>query len=347
MIRSLLALLFVLCSCITAFAQPNLRRQTLPAPFSSYSMYVCDTTGVRTGTPGTAQVWNYASLIRRGTDTTFTIYTDKTALPSPVRERFPNAEVVVIDDTTTSIYRTVNNTWRLEGWITPTTEMLVGVDPYDVRPSEIVFNDPKFDIFNGSIQSPFPTPGAKNVTGSHFYVYDGFGQLVLPDFTYNNVARTTQRDTMSAEVTIGPQKAFVKTISRKTSWQEVTSNIPLFIIDESTVQVFNANNVSLFGPFTFKTVRYRRAGQTTDVHEDPSQSLLVAPSPSTGDVVTVMGLQTDPRNIIVINSIGEQISCPTGQTDAGIKIDVRELAKGSYTVLVLEGQRMRTASFAK
>lgn len=310
-------------------------------------MYVCDTTGVRTGSPGTAQIWNYASLVRRGSDTSLTIYTDKTFLKSPVREKFPNAEVVVVDDTTTSIYRTVNNTWRLEGWITPTTEMLVGVDPYDVRPSEIVFNDPKFDIFNGTIQSPFPTPGTKNITGSHAYVYDGFGQLVLPDFTYNNVARTTQRDTMSTEIAIGPQKGYVKSISRKTSWQEVSSNIPLFIIDESTIQVFNASNVSLFGPFTFKTVRYRRYGQTTGVNDDPSQSLLVAPCPASGDHVTVMGLAVDPSSIIVINAIGEQIACPTSQTDAGIKIDVRELAKGSYTVLVLEGQMMRTAGFVR
>ena len=345
--RSLLALVLTLCSCLTVMAQPNLRKQTLPAPFSSYSMYVCDTTGIRAGSSGTGQVWNYSSLVRRGADTTFTIYADKSALKSPTREKFPNAEVVVIDDTTTSVYRTVNNVWRLDGWITPTTEMLVGVDPYDVRPSEIVFTNPSFDIFNGTIQSPFPTPGTKNVTGSHVYVYDGYGQLVLPDFTYNNVARVSQRDTMSVEVSIGPQKAFVKTISRKTSWQELTSNIPLFIIDESTVQVFNAANMSLFGPFTFKTVRYRRYGQTTDVNEDPSQSLVVAPSPSAGDYVTVMALQADPHNIIVINTIGEQISCPTTQTNTGIEIDVRELAKGSYSVLVLEGQRMRTVRFVR
>jgi hypothetical protein len=343
--RSLLAFIFVLCSCLSALAQPNLRKQTLPAPFSSFSMYVCDTTGVRTGSPGTAQIWNYASLVKRGNDTTFTIYTDKSVLKDPAK--FPNGEVVVIDDTTTSIYRTINNQWRLEGWITPTTEMVVGVDPYDVRPSEIVFNDPKFDIFNGTVQSPFPTPGAKNVTGAHAYVYDGFGQLVLPDFTYNNVARTTQRDTLSVEVTIGPQKAVVKTISRKTSWQEVSSNIPLFIIDESTIQVFNANNVSLFGPFSFKTVRYRRHGQTTDVQEDPSHSLLVAPCPSSGDQVTIMGLIADPRTVLVINAIGEQMVCPTSQTEQGVKIDIRDLSKGSYTVLVLEGQVMRTVAFTR
>ena len=152
---------------------------------------------------------------------------------------------------------------------------------------------------------------------------------------------------MSAEVTIGPQEAFVKTISRRTAWQELTSNIPLFIIDESSVQVFNANNVSLFGPFIFKTVRYRRYGQTTSVNDDHSQSLLVAPCPTTGDHVTVMGLYADPSTVVVINSFGEQVLCPTTQSDAGIKIDVRSLASGSYTVIVLEGQWMRTVGFVR
>jgi len=338
-------LAITLCAASSLLAQPNLRVQTLPAPFSRYVMKVCDTTDIRVGLAGTGQVWNYANLVQRKQDTTVTIFTDRSVLSVP--DKFPNGQVVVIDDTTTSVYRKVDGTWRLEGWITPTTEMLVGADPYDVRPVEVVYNNRSFDSFNGTIQSPFPTPGAKDVTGAHAYVYDGFGQLVLPDFTYNNVARTTQHDTMSVEVTLGPQKAFVKTISRKTSWQEVSSNIPLFVIDESSIQVFSANNVSLFGPFLFKTVRYRQYGQTTDVQEDPTHSLQLAPCPSSGDHVTIIGLAAEPITVLLINAIGETITCAATRTEAGMTLDVRNLAVGTYHVLIMDGTHLRSASFVR
>jgi hypothetical protein len=332
---------------MVVFAQPVLRKTTLPAPFKSFTMVPCDTTGVRIGAPGTGQVWNYTTLMRRGTDSITTTYTDKSGLTPVARMRFPNAEVVVIDDTTTYIYRTVDNKWRLDGWITPNTEMLAGADPYDVRPVEIVFNDPSSDVFIGTLQSPFPTPGAKNVTGSHAYIYDGFGQLALPDRTYTNVARITQRDSMTAEITLGVQKGSIKTTTRKTSWQEVSSNVPLFIIEESTTTVVNANNVTLFGPFNQRSVRYRRYTEPTDVHEDPDNALLVVPSPSYADVIAVKGLRAEPENISVINSIGELMECPMVSSGTNVHIDVRQLATGSYTVVVTDGRHIRMASFIR
>jgi hypothetical protein len=211
----------------------------------------------------------------------------------------------------------------------------------------VVVNNPKFDVFNGTITSPFPTPGTKQFTGSHSFVYDGFGQLNLPDGTYSNVARTTQRDTMTTEVTIGVQKAFVKTISRATAWQEVASNIPLLTIDETTITVSNASNVTLFGPYNLKTVRYRRYGQTTDVPEESDNTLLVAPSPSSSDVLTIFGLDADPAYIVVINTIGETIACATTRTEAGMTLDVRGLAIGTYHVLIMDGTHLRTASFVR
>lgn len=60
-----------------------------------------------------------------------------------------------------------------------------------------------------------------------------------------------------------------------------------------------------------------------------------------------MGLYADPSTVVVINSLGEQVLCPTTQSDAGIKIDVRSLASGSYTVLVLDVQWMRTVGFVR
>jgi hypothetical protein len=328
-------------------AQPNLMIQSLPAPFTRFSMYVCDTTGIRVGAPGIGQVWSYSNLLRRGSDTTLTIHTDKTILKSPVREKFPNAEVVVVDDTTTSVFRTINGQWRLEGWITPNSEMVAGADPYDVRPVEVVVNNPKYDVFNGIITTPFPTPGPKTVTGSHSYVYDGYGQLILPDNSYDNVARITQRDTMSVDVTIGPQKAFVKTFSRKTSWQEITNDIPLLVIDESTIQVVNTSNVSLFGPFTFKTVRYLRKFLFTGVKEEPNEALLIAPSPSSSDVLTISGIDADPAHVVVINTIGQTVECAVSRTVAGLTLDVHELALGTYHVLIMDGGLLRTASFVR
>jgi len=310
-------------------------------------MLRCDTSLVRVGNGGTGLTWDYTNLVRRGNDSAQTSYSDSTALTPQQRLRFRAADVVVVDDTTTSIYRTVNSTWRLVGRFTPSTEMIVGVDPYDVRPSEIVFNDPKKDTYNGTFQSSVPTPGVRPFSASHRYVYDGFGSLRLPDQTYPDVARISWWDTVTVEVTIGIQKAFVKSTVRTTSWQSVTSNIPQLVIEESTIRVTNASDVPLFAPFTGKSVRYLAFVNSTGIDDQPLQPYAVAPLPASGDHVTIMGLANDPSSITLINAAGQTVSCPMTSTGSGLRLDIRTLPAGTYYALIPEGYRLRTASFVK
>lgn len=347
-------LLLLVTICITAAlveAQPNLRQQTLPAPFLSFTMRVCDTTGVRPGPAGIGQVWNFSGLQQRGQDTTRTIYTDKSSLTPEQQEKLRNADVIVIDDTTTAGYRLVNGQWRWEGSITPTASVVAGSDPYDVRPSEVVFNDPKSDRFDAVLESTVLPPGQYPRTGSHNYIYDGFGRIILPDFAYDNVARITQVDSTSTQFAIGPQQAFLTITTNITMWQQVNSNIPLMVIETVVGQVRNRDGVPLGPAFNSKTVRFRGVNATTSVDEETQNALTVSPSPTTNDEVTVNDVTIDPSQMIVIGSNGDQVDAKATRTASGITIDIRSLAPGAYSVLIMEGAgsipRIRTAQFVR
>lgn len=347
-------LLLVVTVCITATllqAQPNLRVQTLPAPFLSFTMKVCDTTGVRPGPSGTGQVWNFNSLQQRNQDTTQTIYTDKSSLTPEQQEKLRNAEVIVIDDTTTSGFRIADGQWRWEGSFTPNASVVAGSDPYDVRPSEVVFNDPKNDQYDALFESTFLPPGQYQRTGTHTYLYDGFGQLILPDFVYSNVARITQIDSTSTEFSIGPQQAFLTITTNITMWQQVNSNIPLMLIESVSGQVLNREGIPLGPSFNSRTVRYRAVNATTSVDEETENSLTVSPSPTSNDHVVINDVTIDPSRIIVITSDGAMVSAPATRTSTGVTVDIRALAPGAYTILILEGAsnlpRFRAAQFIR
>lgn len=332
-------------------AQPNLRQSTLPAPTLSYTMIVCDTTNVAPGPAGIGQVWNFNSLAQRNKDTTITTYAEKSALSPQLQEKFPRAEVVVIDDSTTSAFRITDDQWRWEGTATPSATMVAGSDPYDVRPSEVVFNDPKSDRYDGTLESTVLPPGQYPRLGRHTFIYDGFGQLILPDFVYDNVARTTQVDTTSTEFSIGPQRVFLSIVSHVTMWQSINENVPLMLIEEVTGQVVNVDGIPVGPAFFNKTVRYRGRNAVTSVEEEVEHALSVTPSPSTTDRVSINGLNVDPSMITLINAIGEVVTCPVSTSDEGVSIDVRTLAPGRYTVLILDGigtaSRLRSASFIR
>ena len=349
--RLLLWACIAACSAVAAIAQPIFGSRTLPFPYVNYRMNVCDTAGIAPGTAGNGQVWSFVNLIRSGTKTTGTSIIDQIGLSPDLRAKFPTATVVVIDDTTSSFYRIVGNQWRLDGRVTPNASLVVSPDPYDVRPTEVVFNDPKVDTYGGTFESTMLPPGPKPVIGSHSFTYDGFGRLVLPDVSYDNVARITLHDTMSAEFTVGPQRSFLRITSQTTTWQQPNSSIPLLVIEESAAEIVDTSGTPLMPRSFQKTVRYLDRNSVTSVGDDVAGALMVAPSPASTDRVTVLGQNHSSTTVVVINAIGEVLRCTTTVVDDGIQIDISQLACGSYTVLLINeqpfGMHIRSTSFIR
>lgn len=352
MLHRYLLLICITCvATITAIAQPDLGVKTLPTGFKSYWMRVCDTTGVGRGSAGTEMVWSYTNLVLRGNDSTTTLVTDRSALTPELQQRFPNAEFIVIDDTTTYFYQILPSGLRLDGRVTPGSSLVASPDPYDVRPSEVVFNDPKFDTYNGAFESSTLPPGPKPVTGSHSFTYDGFGRLLLPDFTYNNVARITQRDTSTTAFTIGPQRAFLRITSHTTTWQQLNTSIPLLQVEESVFAVVDSTGRPIRPGSLQKRVRYLDRDSPTSVVDDSEDMVAVAPTPTSADHVSVLGRDIATSTVVVINTLGESVPCSVTSIDGGFTVDISQLACGSYSVLLISeqpgGVRVRTASFIR
>ena len=338
----------LICFCVfDVAAQPILGGRTLPAPYDQFRMIPCDTVAVGVGSPGVDVVWSYRDLRALTPDPVVTIYSDSTLLTDAQRQVFQGSDVVVLDDTTLSVYQTVNDVVRLIGRVTPTTELVAESDPYDVRPTEITFDGRNRDRFAGTLRLLLEIPQLQPVTGSHEYHYDGFGTLVLPDFIYDNVARVSARDTIIGEVTYNAQRARLSWSRWTTTWQNVSSQRPLLVIEENTVLLTDSRGTPLAEPFVHKTVRYQPFDNTSSVGDDEESRLHVAPSPSLNDHVTVLGLHGDPAHVMVISARGEVVHCTITQGADGMVLDVHGLAHGTYYVLSMSAGRLRTASFVR
>lgn len=335
--RSLTLALALILTAGAAVAQPTLRVSTLPAPIVEYRMHVCDTTGVTPGPGGTGVTWDFTSLVRRGNEETTTRYLTRNLLPAEQQGLFPKAEVFVVDDTVTTGFRLIQDQWRWEGTNTPSATIVAGNDPYDTRPAEVVYNDPKSGTYDGIIER-FPIPGATTRTGDHSFVYDGFGTLITPEAIISSSARTTETSVTRDEFSIGPQKVFLVLRSTTTTWFPFSRNTPHMVIQQIDGRVENVMGQPIGAPFTQKTVRYSTEGSISGVDEELERSVTLMPQPVTTGVATIGGLPSSPTSVMIVDAIG--LVRPASYTmsgDHGIDLDVRSLPSGRYSAVLTFG----------
>jgi hypothetical protein len=333
---TLACMLMVIAGALAA--QPVLRVSTLPAPIVEFTMHVCDTAGVTPGPGGAGVTWDFSSLKRRGSEETITRYLSRDLLPTEQQGLFPNAEVFVVDDTVTTGFRLIEDQWRWEGTNTPAATIVAGNDPYDTRPAEVVFNDPKSGTYDGIIER-FPIPGATTRTGDHSFVYDGFGTLITPEAIITNSARTTETSTTRDEFSIGPQRVFLVLSTTTTTWFPFTRNTPHLVIQQIDGRVENVMGQPIGAPFTQKTVRYAKDGSTSSVDEELERSVTLLPQPVTAAVATIGGLPSAPTSVVIVDALGliRQASY-TSTGDSGIELDVRSLPSGRYAAVLTFGE---------
>lgn len=326
--RTLLTLT-LLTMALPALAQPTLDVRTLPRPSKSIIRTQADTTGVRPGSAGSGAVWNFSNLVPRAQYTQR--YVNRNELPIAVRDSFPAAQIGVISDTTTNLFSRVGNSFRLVGTVTPSAQLTVAPDPYDTRPTEIVYDGTSTDTYRATIR--VATGQTLRRSGTDTLTYDAHGTLILPSGTFTNVARLFRRTLTLDTAIVGPQTIVIRRSTRTWTYQQDTSDIELLEISEATQQVIR-NGTPIGTPLTIKTVNFTGPGGSSSVDDD-AVLRLAYPNPLQGAVLHIDDVNMEVADITVTNMAGASVAVDAWEhLGEAIRITMPALASGGYTIVM-------------
>lgn len=321
--RNLLAFL-PLTLCLPAFAQPTLDFPgNAPTPGTSFQTRYGEF--VDAGTAGANQNWNFGNLVA---DSSAIVFVE---LPSatPQGGEFPNATAAVVNPDGTQYFQASSGLLELVG------PSLLGQtaplsNPASYLPFPCTFQTSWEDDFDGSIDlMGFPLSVSGNVIG----IADGYGTLVLPEGTVNDVLRVRRITTTIIDITgFGSgeleENAF--------AFYRVGLGLPILEIAST------AGELPLLGPLEFQSLKW--VDVTTVGIEDLFSSNIgveVFPNPATNNVQVNFGLAGGRTVAIELFDInGRQVRSVAMNTgNSGVHtgmVDVSELSSGVYMLRITD-----------
>mgnify|MGYP000138427797 CR=1 FL=1 len=333
MYRSLILTLATVLATASATSQQALDVRSIPAPRKQLERTIVDPTGVVPGPAGVGVIWDFRSLSPGVAQLQEYLSIDD--LPQAVRDSFPTTQVAIQTDTTTSLYTTVGRYFRLIGTITPNTQLTVTTDPYDTRPTEIVYSGRLIDAHKAIIRVRGGSGPVIRRNGQHSVVYDGYGTLQLPTATYANVARLTAIGTTTDSLAVNAVTTVTRRTFRRTTYQMFDSDIVLMEIQEVITNV-TRNGQPVGQQTTTRSVVHYGRNVTTDVQEEPESKLVTSPNPTSGSQLMISGLLGDIRSLQIFTMAGNAINGATWtlRSDEEVAITLPDLSSGTYVLTV-------------
>lgn len=330
----------------TAAAQPVLGPSSLPTIGRSYVRYHYDTLGVDAGTSGTGVFWNYSTLVPTGFSTTTRIVA-RNLLPVDVQAHYPEAQFGVVNDTTTTLMQLRSGFLREVGISTPKADIASSTgNPYDTRPVELRYSTQHNDTWRALITTK-PASLSLSRAGTISTIYDGYGQLFLPDGSIRDgIARTTTTirttDTLRLQGPT-PGTVLVTTLVIRHTWQPPANDIPL--LEMSTTIVSTTRNGQPVGPQQRRRevwTSIKPDGWPTSV-EDDAEIPLAYPNPvRSGNVVHVSNPSMIPQHVRYVDVQGRQLDAQWSLVgDTELSISVPELSAGPYMIVIADDRRVK------
>lgn len=235
-------------------------------------------------TTGTGVTWNASGLTQQsGTPLVQFIYTNPSS--TPYASLFPNSNYAQYDPALTAFlnyeyYQLSPTAWENWGEYSPNTA------------HEIYSNSDKRLQFPFSYGNSFTDTYAKtnysnattvssNQTGSRTVSFDGFGTLILPQGTFNNVGMIRELRTNS----LGPNSTVV-------TWWDINNGKQLLYFSE------NNGNVN---------VAYNSDNPLSTEEMNVTDAIQISPNPSNGNFIIATRETAPIEQIVVYNSLGQTI----------------------------------------
>ena len=331
----------------SAKAQPTLMVSSFPVAGDIFGSVIADTIGITAGTGGTGATWDFSTLVN-----TTQLQLDTFLMP----EATPYSGVFSTVDLSKHSVGVIDQFfyYKIQDSIIATTGLTTPVI-YPAIPTPVSYTD-----FANAYKFPFTYRDSFNDTYHYSYTIgtsvvngggtvdvtgDGYGTLITPSGTYNNVLRITsiyhQLDTVILDTTSMTATTDMKMVN----WYSDTKFFPLMSINEKRV------TSSMDSVANFKNITYLFDTETGINQTNAAFSLDVYPNPVINNQLTVEFENQVPQTIIEIKNVLGQVMysdiLKSVQGRQTIYIDLTEYPSGIYFVTLTNKTLMQSKKVVK
>ena len=320
-------------------AQPVFQSSNLPTTGDQITYNLADSSSIASsGAAGSNVRWDFSGVRING-DSMLLRYEDPTR--SPYADVFPEATVAEQNADTWSYFERTGSTWTRLGESSDFFQGSQWTDPLTIASFPWVFGQQIVD----EMQHIFISDGTvTRRNGQITSTYDGYGTLILPQGSFENVMRIHYDQVMidSSEFPVGPSTVDIVVTSRIQAWiwYQPGKHQPLFAMDTTTIQIemgppLNRNQIT-----QQVHVQVSRTSPLVSVRETASGNhpdLEVHPNPAVGDVVVTVGDHANGATILVMDPYGRVVDSSTVQNGEN-RFHLGHLPAGVYH-MVLRDER--------
>lgn len=327
--------MFFLFVC-ESYAQPTLTKILIPQIGEKYSFSYCDTSGLNPGKSGPSLVWDFTTVKRltgSNSEVNFEIVAPSTGLQG---QFFKDATYAFQTDSYYNYFK-VNGSQiqRLGTGYDDGHELLLNLQISSIFPFSYLGN--YSDDFGGNFVTKID---GKDYTllrlGTVKCVADGFGTIVLPTGTFNNVLRLKVEQTILDSLPPAKQGApyiAIRTTTVNYIWLNTYYKFPLFTISTSKIV---SNNMGMI------STSYSGYSQLYDTKPtwEGSLSQPEAISPSNDTIITL------PTNLVWTSSILTSVEKGKNEISSSILYQVEVCTMENFSVSpVYKDEISGTSSF--
>ncbi len=308
---------------ISLVAQPTITSSVIPSIGTSSTYRFFNAQNTSSGDSGAVVIWDYSNLTLTGSGVFD--YKDPSTMPSG--SLFTTANFGVDQGGDPQIYLIADNQQYTEVGI----EFSGISENYTVNPKELVrfpitYATQFIDDFEGSAVA-----GTFNVDrkGDITIVGDGYGDLILPYATFQNVLRVRTISTYEDEYLGNVVNSGIDTVY---AWYQEGVNDYLFTWSHINSSVAGDIYYGAFLDTMFVGI---------DEKIKNSTGFLISPNPAHGFVTIEFETQTDKQIILeILDSSGRLVKRVKLKNESGFVkkvVDINNLNSGVYTILVNQG----------
>jgi hypothetical protein len=324
--KSPITVIFFLVFSATAFSQPTIQNMENFSIGTVLKFKECNSAGVNAGPSGASVTWDFSSLTLLPDTTTELIIAPSEA---PHDSLFPSANMVEKYSDGRYVYFEKTSTEnKLHGFADDGSGFLIKYPNsmlFARRP--ITYQDSISDIYTTSFTSSgfdFRGQGTATIEA------DGYGTLILPNDTYNNVLRV--KITQSQVDTIIQFGSTYQTNTETYAWFDGTHNSALLKIDSTISPTFQQKSVSyLLSETTSGIHMVNRSGLRLKIFPNPAADEISFNAPEQGSI-TVLN---------VLGRIIYQGNVPKGQST----VQTNQFPSGIYTLVYGAGESFVSETF--
>ncbi|MBN1633779.1 MAG: T9SS type A sorting domain-containing protein [Ignavibacteria bacterium] len=311
-------ILFTVIINKTVFPQFTITSSYIPVIGDTLKTSEADTTGLTPGEAGENKTWNFSNITILSGTPWEEVYLQP--LSTPYGNQFPNANIASINNNTNPDYHYYQNTssdWNMIGFaVTNFTKWFtIPYCRFHYPMSYCSQYNSTYKAYSNSGQATTHTTGFKTLT------VDGYGTIILPGVTFNNVMRVKSTDESFDTIKVGGNVVSTNhTIITNYQWYKNGYKFPVF-------DYGHAESVSMYS-FKFASISIKNApvfiNQISETVPDKFELYQNYPNPF--NPTTTIQFQVSSSKfikLIVFDILGKEVTALVNE----------KLAPGTYEII--------------